>query len=279
VGHIGEALRSTITKSDIKSLRRGLSDIKKKHETDKSGDPLHHQYIHGQHILSMFAELKSPLDEMDEYYDVTVEAEDDYQPSFPPMSPLTSSYFTLWAFLDLVFGHDKETVASCLQDSIDCLKLSNEVELIIRQMQSSRMGIYEHCGMAGGYVILHELITNKEYQCHSTSGYHGTKGEVWFVRLMPPMFDYNHHVVFTTPYVVTNTSSLDWTHFLNRTIGNSKGSRDEGLHNLMKYGKSIHYWNEYIFVAYVNFKYDVVYLTGFPDIKSSLPHANLKKEV
>lgn len=101
MGYIGEALRNTITRSDMKFIRKGLSDIKKKHKTGKSRDSLHHQYIHGQHILSMFAELKSPLNEMEEYYDVIDEAENDYRPSFPPMSPLTNSYFTLWAFLTL----------------------------------------------------------------------------------------------------------------------------------------------------------------------------------
>lgn len=61
-------------------------------------DPSHQTYVFMQNILSYFVEEVSVWDEFEEYYDCLEEIEDMYMPSYPPMSPLTSSYFTLWAF-------------------------------------------------------------------------------------------------------------------------------------------------------------------------------------
>ena len=41
-------------------------------------------------------------------------AEDEYMPSGPPMSPLTVSYFSMWAFFDVRFGSSRETMGSCI---------------------------------------------------------------------------------------------------------------------------------------------------------------------
>ena len=40
-------------------------------------------------------------------------AEDEYLPSGPPMSPLTGSYFWMWAIYDLRIGKSTDTVAYC----------------------------------------------------------------------------------------------------------------------------------------------------------------------
>src|SRR5213079_2244159 len=77
-------------------------------------DPLHAVYIAVQNATSVFAERVSVLTEFKPYYQVVAKAEDEYMPDAPPMSPLTRSYFTTWAFFDLRFGPDRETIGSCL---------------------------------------------------------------------------------------------------------------------------------------------------------------------
>src|SRR5208283_2268463 len=67
-------------------------------------DPLHTVYLAVQHAASIFAERVSVLHEFEPYYEIVTAAEDEYMPSGPPMSPLTRSYFTTWAFFDLGFG-------------------------------------------------------------------------------------------------------------------------------------------------------------------------------
>jgi hypothetical protein len=47
----------------------------------------------------------------------------------------------------------------------------------------------------------------------------------------------------------------------------------------MKYGPSRKYWNEFVTEAYVNFRSDVIYLTGLPDIPESLPHSSANRDL
>jgi hypothetical protein len=78
-----------------------------------------------------------------------------------------------------------------------------------------------------------------------------------------------------------------WTAFLNRTMAkmglpiSQPASSETGpadshpaLESLMKYGLSRNYWNEFILLAYFNHRYDVILLTGLPDVPESLPHAS-----
>ena len=79
-------------------------------------DPLHAVYIAVQNITSVFAECVSVLPELKSYYKTVGDAEEEYMPDGPPMSPLTRSYFTTWAFFDFRFGGDHETIGTCLID-------------------------------------------------------------------------------------------------------------------------------------------------------------------
>ena len=60
-------------------------------------DPIHAAYIFVQHITSYFAEGVSQLPEMKNYAKIVIKAEDEYLPLGPPMSPLTTNFFTTWA--------------------------------------------------------------------------------------------------------------------------------------------------------------------------------------
>jgi len=48
--------------------------------------------------------------------------------------------------------------------------------------------------------------------------------------------------------------------------------KKKALHAFMKYGLEPNYWNEFIFQAYYNHQFNVIFLAGFPDIKASRPH-------
>ena len=143
-------------------------------------------------------------------------------------------------------------------------------------MSQSRMGIYEHRGMKGKHVRLRELITDRELVCHSTSGYRGKTGELWYVRLLPPLEPElaAYHIVFTTPYVLIDTTKKDWIDFLKRSmVGIKAASEAEAIRRLMKFGPIKNYWNEFVFCAYHHHQPDAIFLAGLPDLKSTLPHA------
>src|SRR5271165_1243614 len=55
-------------------------------------DPAHAAFIYAQNFASFLSEQMSPMKELRQYASIVGKAEDDYQPSFPPLSPVTTSY-------------------------------------------------------------------------------------------------------------------------------------------------------------------------------------------
>ena len=250
-------------------------------------DPLHGLYIYAQNQLSILIEQMAVLPPLQKLVDAHIQAEEEYMPSYPPVSPLTYSYFFCWSAFDLSSeGAKKESSATV---AIDFCKSQNTDEgllTLFETMQASRMGIYKHEGKDANYVFLRELITNKSIKVISSSGYTGYSGEIWFVRVLPPPFintNIDYSVVFTTPYILGKNAhdgsfnpsvEQDWLLYFERNLFKMKvGDRKQAYENLMKYGLSKNYWNEYIFLSYRNYKENMILLEGFPDISSSLPHA------
>jgi hypothetical protein len=190
------------------------------------------------------------------------------------MSPLTGSYFTTWAFFDLRFGPDNETIGTCLLDVAGPLGLGPDVTDAVRLMSETRMGIYEHIGIKGSRCLLKELITDDEFECDVPAGYPGRKGELWYVRLCPPIEPLDYHVAFTTPYVLMEFGKADWTAYLSKSlIGLTAPEKRRRLGEFLKYGKEPGFWNEFIFQAYHHHRPDAIFLAGLPDVPGSLPHA------
>jgi hypothetical protein len=239
-------------------------------------DPIHATYVFIHHITSVFAEDVSQLPEMRRFKEDYLKAEERYLPSGPPMSPLTASYFSCWAFFDHLIGKTTDTLASCLIDANDIFWMNPDQLGALKKMNESRMGIYEHQGWQGNFVRLRELITDREFVCHVASGYRGTAGELWYVRLFPPLVPQlaTYHLAFTTPYVLVDTTKKDWIDFLRcTTVSMKERSEAQSLHRLMKLGLRKNFWNEFVFLAYHHHQADAIFLSGIPDLKATLPHA------
>jgi len=238
-------------------------------------DPVHAAYAFVQHITSRFAEGVSHLPEMKAFTKVVGAAEKEYMPSGPPMSPLTGSFFTTWAFYDLRFD-GTDTIASCLIEANDVVCMNPDQLDALKKLAESRMGIFEHVGMDGSHVRLRELVTSHEFACHRASGYRGRTGELWYVRLLPPLLPdlARYHIAFTTPYILTQTTKDDWIQFLQRSMMQlEQGDERQGLYRLLKYGPEPNYWNEFVFKAYHHHQGDAIFLAGIPDLQATLPHA------
>lgn len=281
MGEIGKKLHrrlaSVMNNPPANAGKRRPGDVEDVETLVRDGvDPIHAVYAHRQQIDAHFAETVSQLPELEAFVKLACDAEDEYMPAGPPMSPLTLSYFTCWQLYDLRFGKDGDTLAQCEIDAADVLSMHpNQLELL-RIVSESRMGIYEHLGSVGGLVRLRELITGDEFPCLSTSGYPGKAGELWYVRRLPPPMPEmaNYHVCFTTPYILIESTKDDWTQFLERTLVKVEGADDpDRLHRLLKYGLSTNYWNEFVFTAYHHHQADAIFLAGIPDLKATLPHA------
>jgi hypothetical protein len=255
-------------------------DVKSVEALVRSGhDPLHAAFVAAQNFTSFFAEAVSQFREFDPYCEIVGPAEEEYMPDSPPLSPLTRSYFTTWAFFDVRFGPDRETIGTCLVDLADLLGMDPFMAETIRRFQDSRMGIYEHCGIEDGRCCLRELVTDQEFRCHNSSGYRGKAGELWYVRLCPPILDLaDYHVAVTTPYILIGTTKADWTAYLKKSLLGS-ADKEKVLHDFMKFGKEPksrkpnESWSEFIFQAYHHHQSDAIFLAGLPDVKGSRPHA------
>ncbi|MBU1984702.1 hypothetical protein KJ815_09865 [bacterium] len=81
--------------SEIGSSIRVPKDVTDIQECVEMGfDPVHAAYVSAQNLLSVFAESVSVLDEFEPYYEVAGAVQEEYMPGGPPISPLTTSYFT-----------------------------------------------------------------------------------------------------------------------------------------------------------------------------------------
>jgi hypothetical protein len=248
-------------------------------------DPLHALYVYSQNHLSVLIEQISELPMLEKLSDRYAAAEEEYMPSGPPMSPLTTSYFTCWGAFDLCsFGAKKETLCTVVTDFCKYIGVDHGQIEVFEEMQNSYMGIYKHEGISGDYINFRELVTNRELRAVCPSGYMGLEGEIWFARILPSLFNsFNYSVVFTTPYILGKLGSdnsfissveNDWLNYFDRNLGKTRIKDIEGSYqSLMKYGLNKNYWTEYIFLSYRNHSENMILLEGFPDILSSMPHA------
>ncbi len=277
-----------------KSAKSYQEKIQKFHqEKDLSHlDPLHALYVDTQHYIVDFVEAFSSLPESYKLNKIYEESEEIYMPSYPPMSPLTQSYFCCWSSLDMCVGIKRETYTTIMIACCRASGASHEFIKILEHMQKSYTGLYINEGNDKKFVYLRELYTNKTIKTHVACGYLGVPGEIWFVRLFSdPLSNYfDYSVAFTTPYVIINghqgkktTGNLtelmypekEWIAFIERNLEHSKYKEPQEAHyHFMKYGKNKHYWPEYIFLAYMNHTSNAIWLTGFPDKPETLPHAN-----
>lgn len=239
-------------------------------------DPIHAVYVFMQNMTAYFAEGVAQMSEMKAWARAVEMAEDEYMPSGPPMSPLTGSFFWMWAFYDLQIGKSTDTLAYCQIAANDVIQMNVHQLDALKKMNGSRMGVYEHIGMEGPHILLRELITEDQFSVHCPAGYRGRKGELWYVRLVPPLEPQLaiYWIAMTTPYILPRASKSDWIAFLKRTMVQCEGPNDRTkLRNLFKFGLEPNYWNEFVFKAYHHHQKDAIFLTGIPDMKATLPHA------
>jgi hypothetical protein len=240
-------------------------------------DPAFAAYIYAQIQISVMAEQLLGLKEMAPFADMASKAEDLYMPSGPPMSPLTKSYFTCWELFDAVVGPANETIGTTILEIGASFGMHPELLRLIRLLQDSRMGFYIHRGREGKLTVLEEIFTGAVCRATVPSGHRGEKGELWYVRVLPPPIEGGQeHVVLTTPYVVLHPKLPEWREYFRRAIPAAAPVEDYERH--MKYGPTRQYWNDFVFEGYVNYITEAIYLAGLPDIPASRPHSEVSEQ-
>jgi hypothetical protein len=241
--------------------------------------PAHAIYVYAQNQTSVMSEQLTALEEMDRFVKLISKAEEEYMPSGPPMSPLTTSFFTCWAFFDACVGLGEETIATTAMAVGSAFGMHDELVRVIGLMQGSRMAVYAHEGTDKGRIVLRELVTNRECKAICPSGYRGRRGELWYARVLPPPVpELEEHVVFTTPYLLIDPGEHEWLAYFQRTLPDAPAEdRIAVYEHHMKFGPARDYWTEFVFEAYVNHRPDVIFLEGLPDVPESRPHSSVNR--
>jgi len=263
---------------DLRAFRDGMAratDLQKTVATREDladFHPAHAVYVVVQNQVSVLVEQLTALPDTAELADRIEAAENEYMPSGPPMSPLTVSYFTSWAFFDCAVGARRETLGTCVLAVGKSLGMAPDFLALVESMQESCMRIYTHEGLnADGTTTLRDLVTGIRSTCLVPSGWRGGVGELWLARVLPPPASHlTASVVFTTPYILRGSKERDWLACLERTLGAARRDARRST-AMLKYEGD---WSEYIFAGYVGHVAEAIFLTGLPDIPASLPHSS-----
>jgi len=164
------------------AAHRSARQLFKEAEIDRDGferrigaglDPCFAVYAHAQAIVSIAAEHLSMTKEARQFARIVGEAEDTYMPSYPPMSPVTTSHFAMWSLFDVQFGQSRETMGTCFLRIAELTEMPVGLGTTVAALQASRLGIYMHCGHEGRFVRLREIGTETAIPCLVPAGYRG----------------------------------------------------------------------------------------------------------
>ncbi len=269
-----------ISFDELKAIRESVEEaeqrIQSPGEISKEGaDPVFTLYASVQRAMAMLCNILLQMPALKPLAKKILKAENEYFPSFPPMSPITGAYFAMWTLCDLRAPGTSETQADIFVELADVFGISPLMRDCAKLFADSRMGIYQHCGFSGNKIVLRELVTNREILFSGSSGYDGNQGQLWLVRAVAPLNEViPYWVGMGTPYVLLTPDISEWISFFARHgICKDEVGHEARLHQFLKFGPEPRYWSEFIFEGYVNFDLGAVFLRGLPDVPQSRPHS------
>jgi hypothetical protein len=237
--------------------------------------PSHTMYTYVQNQVHVMISQLLSLPAMDAFNDAVCDAEEDYQPGWPPGSPISESYFGTWTAYDLPVGPRRETLGQVVVAVAAQHGTHPDMVKMMQSLQESRMGISRVLEQDGGRVRLRELAGGDAVMAEMPSGYvMKRKGELWLTRVLPPTRPCDAHVVFTSPYVLIHPSLSAWTAYVERAAQSVPGVfREQALEQHFKWGPNPRYWPDFIFEGYDSHEAGAIFLVGLPDVPESRPHS------
>ena len=242
----------------------------------KPGDPSFHAYAAAMNVANEFASQALDVLELIPFNNQLADLQEEYMPSYPPMSPITSAFFAGWMVLDAQDSVTGLTLAETFVRYLEHVGDRDFLRTAMAAMSDSWCSFYEVTEVESHGLKLWDIAAKQEFQCWNSSGYSGRNGEIWYVRLLPPIVnDANRWVTVSTPYVFRESCRGTWEAFFQRHAASGSGV-GLPLRDYLKYGKSLGYWLEFLFRAMVGYTGNMVAVTGVPDDPGSLPHSHPK---
>jgi hypothetical protein len=276
---IGQQVRSKVVNLDAirdgNACAEALQQSAIKPDNLKDMHPAHAIYTHAQNQMSVMAEQLFALRDMETFGKLISKAQDDYMPSWPPMSPVTTSFFWCWAGFDLSVNAHRETLGTIILAVGEEWNIHPTMLSWMRALQNSRMGVFRVESHAGQTVQLTDLVTTRATRPSATPVTPAAPGNSGSRESCRPLLpDQPEHVVFTSPYVLIAPNLAGWMAYFDRIAAkDSPRPRVEALERHLKWGPTRRYWTEFVFEGYVNHEADAIYLEGLPDAPESRPHS------
>jgi hypothetical protein len=225
-------------------------------------------------LLFIIEAISGGLPGLEEHNRISIPAMHEYEPSWPPISPISISFFNSWASFDLRIGKDKESFTSCVIDLQKHLGIEENLCTLFKTMNDSHLGIYKVISKNNNKIGLEDLFTKRQYLCFNANHAGLVENNLCLMRLLPPLDEkFDYYIALESPYILLSSEKL-WQKFLERTIGGQNKLEETEIkyRKFMKEALDPLYWLEYLFQAYAGHTDLVIYLEGLPDIKSSRPH-------
>ena len=187
----------------VKKLTENLDSDFKKMESTEGIDPMAKIYTMSITFFSGIFELLGGFHHFDAITNQVAKLRDDYMPDYPPVSPISKSYYAQWELFDMQTEKDKETISGIILDIADVLGMNDGDKQILEKIALIKMGIYEVRQKEGTLFLLDELVTGEEFWAVNNSNYKGDVGQLWYVRRLPRFEEYyDYSLISTTPYVL-----------------------------------------------------------------------------
>jgi hypothetical protein len=245
----------------------------------KPGDPSFHAYAAAINTASEFATQALDFMELIPFNNQLADIQEEYNPSYPPVSPVTSAFFASWMVLDARDSFTQMSLGELFAHYLQQANQFDDVRKALAALNGCFCSFYEVMKVDALGLRLWDIAGRQEQECWSSSGYPGLKGEIWYVRVVPPFVEgSSRSVTMVTPYVFKGSSRMAWESFFQRYLASGNGG-DRSLHEYLKNGKSLGYWLEFIFQAFMGYTGNMIQVAGVPDNPDSLPHSDPKHKL
>lgn len=155
---------------------------------------------------------------------------DAYRPG--PDGPIYDSMFATWWAIDLPVQRSGEadqpgeSIASIIADVGESVGGSPEQTRRMRSLADCRLQVVRIVARKGLRVELEDLVTGDHASVTLSHDAEGEAGDLWLVRLLPPLLPDGEHVCILTPYLLTGPDAeTQWRAYFRRVLGRSAKKR------------------------------------------------------